>query len=279
MRVVSSIAEARAACRTARARGRLGFVPTMGALHAGHLSLVRRAKRECDVVAASIFVNPLQFARGEDFGRYPRRMEDDCRMLEAAGVDLVFTPTAQEMYPAGATTTVDVGPLGGMLDGAGRPGHFRGVTTVVSKLFHVLGPDAAYFGQKDAVQVAVLRRMVADLNFGIDMVVCPIVRDPDGLALSSRNAYLSAQERQQALALPRALRAMQETIASGIRTRVRLRAEALMVLAAEPALSVEYIEAVDPDTLEQVAEAIPGTLVAIAARVGTTRLIDNFLAE
>jgi pantoate--beta-alanine ligase len=278
MQVVESIADTRISCRELRARGRLGLVPTMGALHAGHLSLVRRAREECKFVAVSIFVNPLQFARGEDFGRYPRRLEDDCRMLEAAGVDLVFTPTAREMYPAGALTTVDAGALGERLDGAGRPGHFRGVTTVVSKLFHVVLPDAAYFGQKDAVQVAVLRRMVADLDFGIRMVICPIVRDPDGLAMSSRNAYLSAEERAQALAISRALRAMQETIASGIRTPVRLRAEGLNVLAAEPAVSIEYVEAVDPDTLEPVSEVVPGTLVAIAGRVGTTRLIDNFIA-
>lgn len=260
-------------------RGELGLVPTMGALHAGHLSLVRRAQEDCETVVVSIFVNPLQFGANEDFGKYPRQFEQDCRMLQAAGVDLVFAPTAEEMYPAGATATVDVGELGGRLDGASRPGHFRGVATVVSKLLHVAAPDKAYFGQKDAVQVAVLRRMMLDLDFETELVRCPIVREADCLAMSSRNAYLSATERRQALALSRALIAMKATVAGGERAPVRVLAEGLMVLAAEPGVLLEYLEAVDPWTLECVAEIVPGTLIAVAARVGNTRLIDNFLVE
>ncbi|SNS35370.1 pantothenate synthetase [Granulicella rosea] len=279
MRILTTIAEARIACREARMRGELGLVPTMGALHAGHISLVRRAREDCETVAVSIFVNPLQFAANEDFGKYPRQFEQDCRMLEAAGVELLFAPTAEEMYPAGAATFVDVGELGAKLDGASRPGHFRGVATVVSKLLHVIAPDKAYFGQKDAVQVAVLARMMRDLNFEAELVRCPIVRDADCLAMSSRNAYLSAAERQQALALPRALIAMKAAIAAGERSPVRVLAEGLIVLAAEPGVAFEYLEAVDADTLERVTKIEPGTLIAVAARVGGTRLIDNMLAE
>jgi pantoate--beta-alanine ligase len=282
MQVVTMVAAMRKACARARLEGMnedcLGLVPTMGALHDGHLSLVRKARSECGIVAASIFVNPLQFGAGEDFDRYPRQTERDLAMLETAGVDLVFVPGAAEMYPPGAVTTVEVGGLSERLDGASRPGHFRGVATVVTKLLHIVKPDKGYFGQKDAVQVAVLRQMVRDLNSDVELVTGETVRDADGLALSSRNAYLSASERRQALALPRALEAMQEALAEGKRERAALLMVGMNVLKREPAVRMEYLEAVDWGTLEPVEMVSPGTLVAIAARVGKTRLIDNFLA-
>jgi len=249
----------------------------MGALHAGHLSLVSRARQENEIVTASLFVNPTQFAPGEDFDRYPRQLAHDCALFESAGVDLVFAPSVDEMYPSDATTYIDVGDLGTRLDGASRPGHFLGVATVVAKLFHIIQPDRAYFGQKDAVQVAVLRRMVRDLNFPLDLIACPIVRDPDGLALSSRNAYLTPAERVHALALPRALEAVRQALASSTETSTALQ-PALTLLAADPAVNLEYLEAVDPLTLLPVPTILPGTLIAIAAKIGKTRLIDNFLA-
>jgi pantoate--beta-alanine ligase len=282
MQVETTIPAVRKACGRARlavsSQGGLGLVPTMGALHEGHLSLVRKAKRECELVVATIFVNPLQFGAGEDLERYPRQMERDCALLEKAGVDVVFVPSVAEMYPRGAVTTVEVGGLSERLDGASRPGHFRGVATVVTKLLHIVRPDKAYFGQKDAVQVAVLRQMVRDLNFDVELVTGQTVRDPDGLALSSRNVYLSAAERREALALPRALEAMQEAIAEGKRERAAVLRAGTNVLKREPGVKVEYLEAVDWATLEGVETIGAGTLVAVAARVGTTRLIDNFLA-
>src|ERR1700692_3382200 len=210
-------------CRELRMRHAvLGFVPTMGALHEGHLSLVRGARSECDTVVASIFVNPLQFAPGEDFAKYPRTFEEDCRSLEAEGVEVLFAPDAAEMYPNGSVTTVTVSGVGDRLDGASRPGHFTGVATVVAKLFHVVGPTRAYFGQKDAAQLAVLRQMVRDLNFEVELVGCAIVRDTDGLALSRRKRYLSATERQQALGLQAALLRMKQMIAEGERDSATL---------------------------------------------------------
>jgi pantoate--beta-alanine ligase len=255
----------------------LGFVPTMGALHEGHLSLVRRAKGDCDVVAASIFVNPLQFAPGEDFTRYPRTFEEDCSRLEAEGVEVLFAPEAAEMYPNGAVTTVTVSGVGDRLDGASRPGHFTGVATVVAKLFHVVGPDRAYFGQKDAAQLAVLRQMVRDLNFDVELVGCAIVRDADGLALSSRNKYLTATEREQALVLHRTLLQIQRMIAGGERQSVALIRSGLEVLQGTAGVRVDYLAIVDANTLLPVATVETGTLVAVAAYVGSTRLIDNFL--
>jgi pantoate--beta-alanine ligase len=280
MHVLTTIAAMRSALRAVRAKspGVLGLVPTMGALHAGHLSLVERARASCGVVAATLFVNPTQFAPGEDFERYPRPFERDRELFEAAGVELLFAPTAEEMYPRGSTTFVDVGELGTKLDGASRPGHFRGVATVVSKLFHIVQPDLAFFGQKDAVQVAVLRQMVRDLDFPVELIACPIIRDADGLALSSRNAYLTPAERTRALALPRTLEAMRRGLASAVTSRPQLIAIGLDVLHQEPSVALEYLEAVHPDTLLPVDPIVPGTLIAIAARVGDTRLIDNFLA-
>ncbi len=278
MRVVTSVGEMQRVCRELRAEARLlGFVPTMGALHEGHLSLVRRARTECDVVVASIFVNPLQFGPGEDFARYPRTFEADCRSLEAEGVEVLFAPTAEEMYREGSVTTVTVAGVGDRLDGASRPGHFTGVATVVAKLFHVVAPTKAYFGQKDAAQLAVLRQMVRDLNFDVELVGCAIMRDSDGLALSSRNKYLSAEEREQALALHRCLLRIQESIARGERESATLIRSGLEVLGAEPEVRVDYLAIVDANTLLPVERADSGTLVAVAAYVGKTRLIDNFL--
>jgi pantoate--beta-alanine ligase len=278
MRVVTSVGEMQRVCRELRAKARvLGFVPTMGALHEGHLSLVRKARTECDVVVASIFVNPLQFGPGEDFARYPRTFEADCRSLEAEGVEVLFAPTAAEMYHEGSVTTVTVAGVGDRLDGASRPGHFTGVATVVAKLFHVVAPNKAYFGEKDAAQLAVLRQMVRDLNFDVELVGCAIVRDSDGLALSSRNKYLSAGEREQALALHRCLLRIQESIARGERESATLVRSGLEVLGAEPEIRVDYLAIVDANTLLPVKRADSGTLVAVAAYVGKTRLIDNFL--
>jgi pantoate--beta-alanine ligase len=279
MQVLRTIAEVRAALRTARApEGKLvGLVPTMGALHRGHLSLVARAKSECGAVVASIFVNPLQFGPHEDFDRYPRQLARDCELFEAAGVDFVFAPSVAEMYPPGATTMVDPGAIGDRLDGAHRPGHFRGVATVVAKLFHAVQPDKAYFGQKDAVQVAVLRQMVRDLNFPVELVACPIVRDEDGLALSSRNAYLLGDDRARALTIPRVLDAMREAVAAGVLDADSVLSSGRDAVQRLGGIELEYLEIVDESTLEPVAAIRPGTLVAIAASVGKTRLIDNFL--
>jgi pantoate--beta-alanine ligase len=278
MLVLKTIAEAREVCARFRAVGKtLGLVPTMGALHPGHLSLVRAAQERCDAVAVSIFVNPTQFGPKEDFASYPRVFEQDCQTLEAAGVDVVFAPPVQEMYPAGATTFVEVEGLNDRLDGASRPGHFRGVATVVSKLFHIFTPDVAFFGQKDAAQVAVLRRMVRDLRFAVHVEVCPTMREPDGLAMSSRNRNLSEEERRQALVLSRALSAVERRFLGGERDSGQLLGEAQSVLKVEPGVQMEYFRIVDPETLEDVSQVRPGSLVAVAARVGATRLIDNLL--
>jgi pantoate--beta-alanine ligase len=278
MRIVKSVAEMQAVCREVRAGGALiGFVATMGALHEGHLSLVRRARAECGVVVTSIFVNPLQFAPGEDLARYPRTFVEDCAWLEAEGVEVLFAPEVGEMYPEGSATTVTVAGVGDRLDGASRPGHFTGVATVVAKLFHAVGPCRAYFGLKDAAQIAVLRRMVRDLNFDVELVGCAIVRDTDGLALSSRNQYLSAEERVQALVLRRALLEMERRIADGVRESAVLMEAGMAVLREEAAVRVDYLAVVDADSLLAVESVETGTLVAVAAYVGKTRLIDNFL--
>jgi pantoate--beta-alanine ligase len=261
MLVLKTIAETRTACAEIRAAGKtLGLVPTMGALHEGHLSLVHAAQAGCDAVAVSIFVNPTQFGPKEDFASYPRTLEQDCQTLEAAGVDLVFTPSVEEMYPSGTSTFVEVAGLSERLDGASRPGHFRGVATVVAKLFNIFTPDRAFFGQKDAAQVAVLRKMVRDLRFGVQLAVCPTVREPDGLALSSR-----------------VLRGIEQQVRSGEQASAKLLAEALCILHEEPGVLVDYCRIVDPDTLEDVPDVHGGALVAVAARVGNTRLIDNLL--
>jgi pantoate--beta-alanine ligase len=266
----------RSASRAARrAGGRLGFVPTMGALHEGHLSLVQAARAASDVVAASIFVNPTQFGPNEDLAKYPRSFERDCELLEREGVELLFAPAVEEMYPAGAVTWVTVEGLSDKLDGRSRPGHFRGVTTVVAKLFHVVEPDAAFFGQKDAAQVAIIRRMVRDLNLAVELVVCPIVREADGLAMSSRNAYLDAEQRKRALVLHRSLMRVQQLAGAGERSAARLLAAGRDEIASESSVRLDYFEIVDAETLDRVEEVSGGALVAVAAYVGSTRLIDN----
>ena len=276
MNLCSTILEARAACRDARAgRKRLGLVPTMGALHEGHLSLVRAARAQCDAVAVSIFVNPTQFGPTEDLSKYPRQFDRDRGLLEKEGVEILFAPSVEEIYPEGCVTWVVVEGLSEKLDGRSRPGHFRGVTTVVSKLLHILEPEAAFFGQKDAAQLAVIRRMVRDLNFSVEIVACPIVREPDGLAMSSRNAYLNREERVRALVLQRSLQRAEREFQAGERVAARLISAAKEVLAGEPRVELDYFEIVDPDTLDPIEHISQKTLVAVAAYVGSTRLIDN----
>ena len=266
----------RDASRSVRRAGkRLGFVPTMGALHEGHLSLVRAARAESDIVAASIFVNPTQFGPNEDLAKYPRSFERDCQLLEREGVEFVFAPSVEEMYPAGAVTWVTVEELSAKLDGRSRPGHFRGVTTVVSKLFHIVEPDKAFFGQKDAAQVAIIQRMIRDLKLPVEMVVCPIVREADGLAMSSRNAYLKAEERKQALVLHRSLARVQQLVNAGETKVARLVAAGREEFAVEGSVRIDYFEIVNPETLDPVGDVSRGALVAVAAHVGSTRLIDN----
>ena len=278
MRVLHSIDEMHAACREIRSAGRrLGLVPTMGALHAGHLSLVRAARASCDVVAVSIFVNPLQFGPREDFNRYPRNLEQDRELLNHERVDLVFAPAAEEMYGRDNSTYVMVEALSERLCGRSRPGHFRGVTTVVAKLFHIVEPEVAFFGQKDAAQAAIIRKMVRDLNFDVQVVVAPTVRESDGLAMSSRNTYLSPAERKQAAVLYRALMRVQTAADRGEVRSAELIRIGEEVIREEPEIKLDYFEVVSPDSLEPVAEVSRGGLVAIAALVGSTRLIDNIL--
>jgi len=276
MRILRTPDEMHAACAQRKREGkRIGLVPTMGALHEGHLSLVRAARAQCDVVAASIFVNPLQFGPTEDLAKYPRQFERDRELLDAEGCELLFAPKAKDMYPPGATTFVEVAGLSERLDGQSRPGHFRGVTTVVSKLFHVVEPDAAFFGQKDAAQVAIIRKMIANQNFPVRIVVCPIVREKDGLAMSSRNAYLDPLQRKQATVLHRALMRVQALADTGERSAARLVEAGKQVIAEEPGARLDYFEAVSPDTLEPVADISGEALIAVAAWIATTRLIDN----
>jgi pantoate--beta-alanine ligase len=276
MRTVQAIADVRAASREARAAGRsVGLVPTMGAFHGGHGALMRAAREACDLVVVSLFVNPAQFNDPADLAAYPRTEESDAAMARKLGVDVLWAPSAQEMYPDGFAATVTVGRLGEVLEGVSRgPGHFAGVCTVVAKLFNAVEPDVAYFGQKDAQQVAVLRRMVRDLDFGLRIEVVPTVREPDGLALSSRNVHLKGSDRARAVGLSRALDAARSAVAGGERDAERIRAAASAALGdVEP----DYLAVVDPDTLEQLSAVNGRVLVAVAARVGPTRLIDNTL--
>jgi pantoate--beta-alanine ligase len=278
MRILDTPEQMHSVCAEIRRNGRrLGLVPTMGALHEGHLSLVRLARSQCDVVAASIFVNPLQFGPNEDFAKYPRTFESDCRKLESERVDLLFAPAPEAMYPGGAKTFVEVTEISDRLDGRSRPGHFRGVATVVTKLFTIVQPDLAFFGQKDAAQVAIIQQLVRDLNLDVEIVVAPIMREPDGLAMSSRNAYLSPQERKQALVLYRSLNRVQTLADRGERNSAELIARGKEVVAEEPSVRLDYFEIVNPRTLEPVSDLTSGALVAVAAWVGTTRLIDNVM--
>ena len=262
-----------------RAGKRVGFVPTMGALHEGHLSLVRAARNKSDVVAVSIFVNPTQFGPNEDFVQYPRNLKRDSEMLERERADVIFAPSVDDMYPAGGITWVTVEGMSDRLCGKSRPGHFRGVTTVVAKLFHIIEPDAAFFGQKDAAQVAIIRRMVRDLNMPVSIEVCPIIRESDGLALSSRNAYLDPQERKSSLTLYRSLQDAQKLFDRGERNSEKLIAAGKRKLATEPRARLDYFEIVDPDSLEPVTMISNRALIAVAAFIGNTRLIDNIFVD
>ena len=273
MQVIETVADVR---RARASVGALGLVPTMGYLHEGHLALVRRARAENDAVAVSIFVNPTQFGPNEDFARYPRDVERDLRLLEREGVDLVFVPSVAEMYPDHYHTYVDVEHVTALLEGAVRPGHFRGVATVVCKLFNIMQPTRAYFGQKDAQQTVVIRQMVRDLNMPLDVVIVPTVREPDGLAMSSRNVYLSPEQRAAAPVLYRALMTAQRQFAADERNGETLRQTMRHVLAAEPLAQVEYVSVADPDTLQELDLVGPnGALFSMAVRFGATRLIDN----
>ena len=271
MKIVNRAAEVRAAL--VGAERPLGLVPTMGALHAGHLALVRRAREECRTLAVSVFVNPLQFGPSEDYDRYPRAFAGDVAALREAGVDLVYAPDAATMYPPGFATAVDPGPVGSVYEGELRPGHFRGVATVCTKLFATVCPDRAYFGAKDAQQVAVLRRIIADLDLPVELVVCPTVREPDGLALSSRNVYLDPEQRASAPSLHRALEAIAAAARSGEDDRDRIIARGRAELTAP--LREAYLDVVDPATFDAMARVRPPALAIASAWAGTTRLIDN----
>lgn len=258
-----------------RAGETVGLVPTMGALHAGHLSLAEAARRDCDHVVATVFVNPTQFAPSEDFDRYPRDLQSDAAKLGAVGVDVVFAPSVEAMYPPGATTSIEVGGVALPYEGEHRPTHFGGVATVVAKLFAIAPADRAYFGQKDYQQTVVVRRMVEDLNVPIEVVVCPTVREPDGLAMSSRNAYLAADERERALSLSRGLREAQRLFASGERGASKLRGAVRDVIAATPGVELHYAAVLRDGTVDEADEIDGPVVVVVAARVGQTRLIDN----
>jgi pantoate--beta-alanine ligase len=275
MKILSSLSDLRAV--RASLPGSFGLVPTMGALHDGHLSLVHRAKAECDHVGVSIFVNPTQFGPGEELSKYPRDLDRDLKLLELLGVDVVWTPAPEAIYPPGFQTWVTVEQVSAPLEGKHRPGHFRGVATVVAKLFNAFTPDKAYFGQKDAQQVVVIKQMVRDLNFPLEIVVCPVVREPDGLAMSSRNVSLNPEERKAATVLYRALSAAKAKYDAGERDAEMLRAAMSSTIAAEPLAREEYVSAADPDTLTELERIDKGVLLSMAVRLGKTRLIDNFL--
>jgi pantoate--beta-alanine ligase len=278
MQICDTVSGLRKFLAAHRAAGkRIGLVPTMGYLHAGHMSLVQAARRECEVVVMSIFVNPKQFGPQEDFATYPRDMEGDLRQAREAGVDVVFAPSVEEMYPPGFLTEVTVHELTTPLCGASRPGHFNGVTTVVAKLFNIVGPDRAYFGQKDYQQVTALRKMAIDLCMPLEVITCPTVREPDGLAMSSRNAYLNPAERQAALVLSRALLLAEEHLAQGERQGARLMTTLRDCIAKQPLARIDYVTVCDPQTLREVDQLSGTVLVALAIYIGQTRLIDNAL--
>lgn len=280
MEIIRTISWMKQAARTARGQERvIGLVPTMGALHEGHFSLVREAKKQCAPVIASIFVNPKQFGPSEDLAKYPRTFEEDCKALENLGVDYAFVPSAEEMYPAGFRASVTVEGLSERLEGRSRPGHFRGVATVVLKLFEIAQPHFAFFGRKDAQQARILRQMAGDLNLDVQLAVCPIIRERDGLALSSRNAYLKGDERRAATALYRSLDAMRREIAAGERDVGRLLGMIRSVIQSESGVALDYAEIVDADTFEPAMALWKPCYALIAARVGPTRLIDNALIE
>jgi pantoate--beta-alanine ligase len=275
MKTVSSLSDLRT--KRLSLKGTLGLVPTMGYLHEGHLSLIRQAKAECDHVAVSIFVNPTQFGPSEDLSKYPRDLERDLNLIRPLGVDLVWTPTAEEMYPPGYQTWVEVDALTHPLEGAMRPGHFKGVTTIVAKLFNAVQPHKAYFGQKDAQQHTVIRQMVRDLNFPLEVVICPIVREADGLAMSSRNKYLNEADRQAATVLSRALHAAKELYEGGERSAEAIKEKMKEVIRSEPLAQLQYVSCADFDTLQELDVINGKALLSMAVLFGKTRLIDNLV--
>ncbi len=275
MKVLSTIAEFKKARQ--KAKGTVGFVPTMGYLHEGHLALVRQAKAETNIVVVSIFVNPTQFGRGEDLARYPRAPERDLAMLEKKEVTLVFMPSVEEMYPEGFSSWVEVEKVTERLEGAVRPGHFRGVATVVAKLFNIVQPTRAYFGQKDAQQAVVIKRIATDLNMNLEVVVSPTVREPDGLAMSSRNIYLNPEERKAALILWKSLNLAQQLRSQGERNAERVRQQMIAFIQKEPLAQIDYASIANPETLEELIEIDRPALVSLAVRIGKTRLIDNII--
>ncbi len=278
MKLADRIAEVRAATQQARGQGRkIALVPTMGAIHEGHLSLVRRARELSDFIATSIFVNPLQFGPHEDFERYPRDLARDCQLLEREGVELVFAPSVEELYPRGFTTYVEVKGLSDKLEGRSRPGHFRGVTTVVLKLLNIFSPDLAFFGQKDAQQAIIIKCMARDLDLPVEIVVCPTVREADGLACSSRNRYLSAEERRAATVLYRALRQAEKIITTGEQSSAKIIEGMRGIIEAEPLARIDYIAVTDLDRLEPCEVVSGGALISLAVFIGNTRLLDNIV--
>jgi len=281
VRIIEKVGEMQSLARGFRQEGRdIGFVPTMGALHEGHLSLVRRARQENDIVVVSIFVNPTQFGPHEDYDRYPRDPEGDLRKLKTTGINVVFMPQAHEMYPEGTSLSVDVGEIGRILCGKSRPGHFNGVATVVTKLFNIVMPCRAYFGQKDYQQSVIIRRLVRDFNFDTEIIVCPIVREDDGLAMSSRNTYLNPQEREAATILYRALRHAQRLVEEHrVTDAMSVREEVIQVIASEPLTEIDYVEIVDPSDLYPVKEIRDTAVVCLAVKIGNTRLIDNIIVS
>jgi len=280
MEVAETIKQVRTAVRNARDAGKtIGLVPTMGALHAGHVSLIKAAREKCTYVVVSIFVNPTQFGPGEDFEKYPRPIENDLDICRREGVDLVFNPTPEEIYGAESLTWVTVEKLTEPLCGRFRPGHFRGVTTVCAKLFNIVLPDYAFFGQKDAQQAVVIRKMVADLNFPLEIIVCPTVREPDGLAISSRNQYLSEQQRKDATYIFKSLQCCRELIDRGTSDTAAIIKQMKEIIDTPGSLEIEYISIVDPETLEELPSVSGKVLVAVAARIGPARLIDNILID
>jgi len=280
MEAAKTIESIRSLVKAARSAGKkVGFVPTMGALHIGHISLMEASVKECDFVVVSIFVNPTQFGPGEDFEKYPRPLEADLKICEKTGVDVVFAPTPEQMYPAENITWVNVEKLTETLCGQSRPGHFRGVTTVCAKLFNIVAPDVAFFGQKDAQQAIVIKRMVADLNMPLEIVVCPTVREPNGLAVSSRNKYLVEQQKQDAAYIYKSLQKCQEMIKAGTKDAKKIISEMQKVLNRVPSIEIEYVSIVDARTLQSIDRIAGKILAAVAVRIGPARLIDNILVD
>ncbi len=280
MKVAKTIQSVRKLVQAARRHGKkIGLVPTMGALHAGHISLVEAAKRKCDFIVVSIFVNPTQFGPNEDFQKYPRPLKTDLQFCRKAGVDLVFAPTAKEMYSSENLTWIDVEKLTEPLCGKFRPGHFRGVATVCAKLFYIVLPDIAFFGQKDAQQAIIIKRMVADLNMPLKIVICPTIREKSGLALSSRNQYLTTQQKQDSAAIYKSLQKCRQLIKSGVRNSNLLKAQMKKILNQIPSLKIQYISIVDAETLRDLKLATGRVLIAVAVKLGATRLIDNIIVD